>query len=160
MQVPDLRAGPPRRWNETIDGVPWLPRLIDKTRAALNGTLGAYLYGQSPVDRSLLRVLGLGYRSLAEIVAAAPDDAAVIAAIAERDPQALARARVWGAGLGRRHRWFLTLLDIDDGYSPHLRLLRPAITACANAVTWTMKRIWPSRVGRGNVATAANEEAP
>ena len=144
MQAPDLTVGPPRRWSETIDGIPWLPRLIDKARAALNGTLGAYLFGQSPLDTKCLHTLGLGHRSFAKIVAAASDDAAVMAAIAARDPLAIERARAWGAGLALRHRLFFAVLDIDDGYAPRLRPFRPAVTAAANALTWGIKRIWRS----------------
>ncbi|MDP9111911.1 MAG: DUF5069 domain-containing protein, partial [Candidatus Eremiobacteraeota bacterium] len=74
----DLTAGPPRRWTRELDGIRWLPRLIDKTRAALAGTLGDYLYGQSPVDRALLRALGLGYRDFTAIVMQSANDDAVI----------------------------------------------------------------------------------
>jgi len=38
-EIRDLSQGPPRRWNEEIGGIKWLPRLIDKTRAALAGKL-------------------------------------------------------------------------------------------------------------------------
>lgn len=72
MQVRDLRHESPRRWNEQLDGVAWLPRFIDKARAALHGTLGAYLYGQSPVDRDFLHTLGISHRVFAEIVASTP----------------------------------------------------------------------------------------
>jgi len=40
----DLWIQPPRRWNETLAGYLWLPRLIDKIRAFQSGTLGAYAY--------------------------------------------------------------------------------------------------------------------
>jgi len=159
-QTRDLRIGPPRRWSETVDGIPWLPRLIDKTRAELAGTLGPYLFGQSPMDRALLRKLGLSHRRFFEIVGAAADDDAVLTAIAARDPQALARARSWGGGLGRRHALFLLVLDIDDGYAPRLRPLRPAVTFAANALTWTIKRIWPAHFQGGNAGSPANHKAP
>ena len=147
MEARDLRVSPPRRWNETIDGIPWLPRLIDKARAAHQGTLGAYLFGQSPMDHSLLRALGMGHRSFGEVVREAADDDAVRAALDARDPQARSRARDWGRDLERRHGWFLFILDLDDGYASRLRSIRPAVTAGANALTWTIKRIWPSRAG-------------
>ena len=159
MHPPDLRIGPPRRWNESIAGIPWLPRLIDKARAADAGTLGFYLFGQSPVDRSLLRAMGMGYRSFFDIVVSAADDDAVIAAIGTRDRGALGRGREWGRTLARRQALFVALLDIDDGYSAHLRPLRPAIALAANAVSWTAKRLWPLRI-RVNLATVANQEAP
>jgi hypothetical protein len=144
MQAKDLRAGPPRRWNEQIGGIPWLPRLIDKARAEQAGTLGPYLYGQSPMDRSLLRAMGLGHRSFAEIVAAAPDDDAVLAAIAQRDAQSLQRARAWGERLPHDHAWFLYIIDLDDGYTSALGM-KPLVTAAANSLTWVLKRVWPYR---------------
>jgi hypothetical protein len=147
MEARDLRAGPPRRWNEEIDGIPWLPRLIDKARALQRGTLGTYLYGQSPTDKSLLQTLGLGHRSFAELIAGAGNDEAVLAAIAARDPLALERARAWGHDLGKRHGWFFFLLDIDDGYTAQLGPLCPIVHATADAFSWTAKRLWPSRIG-------------
>src|SRR5579884_4274192 len=74
MQALDLRATPPRRWSDELDGIRWLPRMIDKARAAMKGTLGDYLYGQSPMDRSLLRALGLSYKDFTRIVREAGDD--------------------------------------------------------------------------------------
>ena len=83
MEAKDLALGPPRRWSESLGGILWLPRLIDKARAALNGTLGTYLYGQSPMDRGLLDQLGLSHRAFAVIVKNAADDDAVLAALKE-----------------------------------------------------------------------------
>ncbi len=146
MQAKDLRDEAPRRWNERIDGIAWLPRLIDKTRAAHAGTLGAYLYGQSPVDRACLRALRLSHADFARIVAAAPDDAAVLAALRDRDPEALDRVRRWGERLGTEHRLFMFVLDIDDGYAgAGWRPFKPLVNAAAYALTWTIKRLWPSR---------------
>ncbi|MDP9111376.1 MAG: DUF5069 domain-containing protein [Candidatus Eremiobacteraeota bacterium] len=146
MQAPDLTVGAPRRWSENIEGIVWLPRLIDKTRAAHAGTLGSYLFGQSPVDRSLLRALGIGYTDFARIVACELDDAAIVRSIAHRDPESLARARKWGAWLQKNYGWFLFVLDVDDGYAGGFwRAVRPPVTACANAFTWFLKRAWPSK---------------
>ncbi|HET9029615.1 MAG TPA: DUF5069 domain-containing protein [Candidatus Aquilonibacter sp.] len=146
MQAMDLRARPPRRWNARIDGIPWLPRLIDKTRAAQAGTLGAYLFGQSPMDRECLHAFGLGHREFARIVAASPTDEAVLAALIDRDPAALERARRWSDGFERRHAAFLFVIDLDDGYLPGpWQALKPVSNLLANALTWTVKRVWPSR---------------
>ncbi len=145
MQAKDLRAEPPRRWNERIAGIPWLPRLIDKARAALAGTLDAYLFGQSPMDRSCLQTLGLSHTDFARIVAAAHNDDEVLAAIVARNPHAIDRGRAWGERIARRHRWFLFLLDVDDGYARPLRPVKPLMNVVSNAVTWVMKRLWPSR---------------
>lgn len=144
MHALDLSHEPPRRWNAAIDEIIWLPRLIDKARAAAAGTLGSYLYGQSPMDRMLLRELGLGYRAFFEIVTAAPDDAAVIAAIGARDAQALDRARAWSRTAPARYRLWYLGVDIDDGYVG-ASWLRPAVNTVINPLMWIVKRIWPSR---------------
>ncbi|HEV7178345.1 MAG TPA: DUF5069 domain-containing protein [Candidatus Baltobacteraceae bacterium] len=146
MQALNLRAQAPRRWSERIDGVAWLPRLIDKARAAHAGTLGDYLFGQSPMDRTLLHVLSLGHAEFARIVAHAPDDRAVVESLSARDPHALDRARAWSEGLARRHRLFLFAIDIDDGYATGIwTVIKPAANAASNALVWMIKRLWPSR---------------
>lgn len=139
----DLRAGAPRRWSERLGGIYWLPRLIDKTRAALSDSLGTYLFGQSPMDRGLLGALRLTHRDFATIVRSARDDDAVLAAIAAGDPEAPARARVWSAAMPGRNRLFLWLLDVDDGY--RASWLRRPINLGANAVSAAAKWLWPSR---------------
>jgi len=150
MQVRDLRREPPRRWNVEIDGIAWLPRLIDKARAALSGTLGAYLFGQSPIDRECLAALGIGHRAFAQMVAEAPDDRAVLDAIAQRDRDAAERARLWSAQLPQRHGTFLGMLDLDDGYADGAaRALKPAANALSFVVTWALKRLFPSRAIEG-----------
>ena len=122
-------------------------RLIDKARAAQEGTLGSYFFGQSPFDRAMLNALGLGYRSFARIVAAAPDDASVIAALRACNPASLERARSWSATLETKHRWFMNLLDLDDGYErDSLGFIRPAVHGAAAAISWIVKRAWPSHV--------------
>ncbi|MGZ3517817.1 MAG: DUF5069 domain-containing protein [Vulcanimicrobiaceae bacterium] len=145
MQAKDLRAGPPRRWSERVDGIRWLPRLIDKTRAALAGTLGDYLYGQSPVDRGLLRALGVPYREFTKIVNDAPDDDAVLAALQARSPEGVARARAWSARLPLTHSLFLLGLDVDDGYLGGLwPLFKTPVNACTNPFTRWLKARFPS----------------
>lgn len=89
--VRDLRTEPPRRWNEELGGVAWLPRIIDKARAHRAGLLGSYLYGHSPYDDAFLGILGLTYAAFSELVAAAADDDAVLRALDARDPVRLER---------------------------------------------------------------------
>ncbi|HEY5425095.1 MAG TPA: DUF5069 domain-containing protein, partial [Candidatus Tumulicola sp.] len=131
----------------------WLPRLIDKARAAMAGRLGTYLFGQSPIDRGLLGALGLSHREFAAIVKNARDDDAVLAALAARDPAALGRARAWSDRLSATHRPFLWILDVDDGY--RATPLRAPIAAMADAVSRAAKRLWPS-----SAAQRAKDELP
>jgi hypothetical protein len=142
MEAKNLRVMPPRRWSEQLAGIYWLPRLIDKARAAAAGSLGDYFFGQSPMDHSLLRVLGLGHRAFLALVEGAADDRGVVAELAARDPGAIERARVWSASLERKHRLFLWFLDVDDGYRG-LRWFHRPVRATANSISRTVKRLWP-----------------
>ena len=150
MDVKDLHRQPPRRWNETLDGIRWLPRLIDKARAALGGSLGDYLFGQSPIDRGLLRAMGLGHRAFAQLVAGAPDDAAVLTALKTRSSDDLVAARVWSDALPRSQRYLLPLLDLDDGYTGGAwRLLKLPCNVAAWVVANGVKTLLPRRPAEG-----------
>src|ERR1700681_232615 len=87
----DLRTTQPRGWSVQVDAVIWLPRLIDKARAYDAGTLGLYLYGQSPVDGALLGAARIDYAALLDAVRAAPDDDGVLREIERRAPGATQR---------------------------------------------------------------------
>jgi hypothetical protein len=143
MDAPDLRVEPPRRWTEELGGIRWLPRLIDKARAARAGTLGMYLYGQSPLDNELLHLLGQGYRSFNTLVAQAPDDDAVLTGLRAHDRDAIERARRWGASLHER-RFYTFALDLDDGRLARLRWLKPAANGVSFLLVAVVRRVWPS----------------
>jgi hypothetical protein len=146
MSAPDLRRGPPRRWSESLGQIRWLPRIIDKTRAALGGDLGDYLFGQSPLDREFLGRLDLGHREFARIVRDAPGDADVLAALQARSPEGVRAVRQWSDALPRRHALFLFVLDLDDGYlGKHWNAARAPLRWGAAIVVRLIKRVWPSR---------------
>jgi len=146
MQAKDLTAAMPRRWTEQVDGIYWLGRLIDKANAAAHGTLGDYLYGQSPMDDWLLRALNIDYPTFTSIVAQAADDAAVLAALAARSPNALERARAWSATLPRRQAFYLWFIDIDEGYLGEAwRPVKTLFNALSGPLSRTIKRVAPSR---------------
>jgi predicted PurR-regulated permease PerM len=118
MVLKDLTVAPPRRWSDELGGIRWLPRLIDKARAALHGSLGDYYYGQCPMDRGLLLALGLSYPQFTAIVREAGDnDERVLELLEQRAPDGLELARRWSEKLPERHRFFFFLLDVDDGHS-------------------------------------------
>ncbi|GAC1391772.1 MAG: hypothetical protein NVSMB31_09410 [Vulcanimicrobiaceae bacterium] len=146
-EVRDLSQGPPRRWNEEIGGIKWLPRLIDKTRAALAGKLGLYLYGQSPIDRALLKALGLRYRDFTKIVSNAATDDDVFRQLALQCSDGIERARAWSRRLPHRHRLFMFILDLDDGHHEawYWKALRRPARIAANIVAAAAKKFWPSR---------------
>src|SRR5271155_4189242 len=94
----------PRRWNVEVDGIRWIPRMIDKARMRQNGTLGAYLMGHSPVDKALLKRLNMTTDEFVQIANANPDDAAVLAALRQRgfDEAAVRRRAPPLPGTGKR----------------------------------------------------------
>lgn len=146
----DLTAGPPRRWTQELGGIRWLPRLIDKTRAARAGTLGDYLYGHSPVDQALLRALGLGYRDFTAIIGDSPSDDAVLRALERDVPDGVGRARGWSRTMPRTFGVLLLLVDIDDGYlGGPLILLKGPANAVSGVFTRWLKRRFPSRALEG-----------
>ena len=105
----------PRRWDTELDGIRWLPRLIDKARMSHRGELGNYLLGHSPVDHALLTRIGLTTEQFSEIVRESPDDAAVLDAIRVRGWDE-ARVRRWSARFTSTYRTYIVLWDIDEGY--------------------------------------------
>ena len=143
----DLRQQPPRRWSEELGGIRWLPRIIDKARAAMNGTLGDYLYGQSPMDRGLLRALGIGYKDFTAIVRrAGGEDEDVFEMLRARTPDGIDRARRWSERLPARHRFFLFLIDVDDGYgSSWLQPFQGFIRSCSRLYTQYIRYHWPAK---------------
>jgi mannose-6-phosphate isomerase-like protein (cupin superfamily) len=72
LVMPDLRP-----MDATLDGYAWLPRMIDKARAAQAGTLGDTVH-PCPVDRRCLALLGIDVETLGAVVARSADDAAVL----------------------------------------------------------------------------------
>lgn len=120
--------------------------MIDKARAAMKGTLGDYLYGQSPMDRSLLRALGLSYKEFTQIVReAGDDDERVVELLRERCPDHLELAHRWSEHLPR-HRLFLFILDLDDGYyGGPLRWFRGVIRTLYTWLVFWIRYRWPAK---------------
>ena len=105
----------PRRWNVEVDGIKWLPRLIDKARMTRDGALGTYLMGHSPVDFALLGRLGTTTDEFLALVANAPDDAAVVSALRARGFDE-ARVRRWSDRFERTYARLIPFWDLDEGY--------------------------------------------
>ena len=116
----------PRRWSVEIDGIRWLPRMIDKARMSANGTLGAYLIGHSPVDRALMKRLTVTTEEFVRIATGHADDASVLDALRKRGFDEV-RVRRWSERFERTYRVFIRMWDIDEGYSPPNALERPVL---------------------------------
>ena len=111
-------AAVPRRWTVEIDGIRWLPRLIDKARMRERGQLGSYLLGHSPVDRAFLKRAGLTTEEFAAIVRASPDDDAVLAALRAHAGWNESSLRRWSARFPETYRMLIPVWDMDEGYRP------------------------------------------
>jgi len=116
----------PPRWNVEVDGIRWLPRMIEKARMSERGALGAYLIGHSPVDAALLKRLNITTADFVELVREQPDDRAVLSALRARgfDEAALRR---WSETFPRRYALYITLWDLDEGYATPNWWQRPLI---------------------------------
>jgi hypothetical protein len=112
----------PRRWSEAIDGIRWLPRMIDKARMNDRGELGSYLLGHSPVDFALLTRAGVTTGEFAEIVRRSPDDRAVLATLRARPRFDEPRIRRWSDRFESTYRIFIPMWDLDEGYTRPSRL--------------------------------------
>lgn len=71
-------SSPFRPMDATLDGYAWLPRMIDKARAARAGTLGDAVH-PCPVDRRTLKHLGVSFEDFTAIVARTETDEEVLA---------------------------------------------------------------------------------
>ena len=70
----------PRPMEARLDGYVWLPRMIDKARAARGGTLGNLVH-PCPVDQACLARLGLDARTFGDVAERHESDDDVLAAL-------------------------------------------------------------------------------
>lgn len=133
--------------------------MIDKARAAMKGTLGDYLYGQSPIDRSLLRALGLSYKDFSRIVReSGDDDERVFELLAQQSPDHLELARRWSERLPQR-RMFLFILDLDDGYyGGPLQAIRGVIRLLYGWLVHYIRYRWPVQAALIGAEVEAQQE--
>jgi len=76
----DLTREFPRPGWEKLGGYPWLPRAIDKCRAASAGKLGDYIF-PCPVDRELFSELNVTAAEFVRAVESSETDEEVLAAL-------------------------------------------------------------------------------
>ena len=116
----------PPRWNVEVDGIRWLPRMIEKARMHERGTLGAYLIGHSPVDAALLKRLNISTEVFVQLVCLQPDDMNVLIALRARGIDEAA-VRRWSEDFPRRYAPYIRLWDLHEGYTPPKRWQAPLI---------------------------------
>ena len=119
----------PRRWTETLDGIRWLPRMIDKARMEEQGSLGAYLFGHSPIDKELLARVGMSTAEFARVVKEHSDDAGVLGALRRHPGFDEARVRRWSERLPKHFKTLIYLIDVDERYIPPAHWQKPVIAA-------------------------------
>lgn len=85
FSAPDLTRRPPRSMRVRLGHYAILPRILDKCRAALAGTLGEYKYA-CPLDQHFFRFTGVDPERLKAEVAKGLGDGAVLAWIEAHAP--------------------------------------------------------------------------
>lgn len=78
IKAPDLRKQFPRSPHEDLGGYVLLPRIIDKCRALLSGTIGEYKYN-CPLDRQFFDFTSLDAEEFKKQVAAGKSDEDLLA---------------------------------------------------------------------------------
>jgi len=85
----DLSKEFPRSPLDELDGIPWLPRLIDKVRALQAGTLGDYSPFPCGGDRNFLSVVGVDPDPLKTLIDGGAADAEIAQWVKAHAPDGL-----------------------------------------------------------------------
>jgi hypothetical protein len=106
-------------------GLVWLPRMIEKARRRLEGEvtgqdlLWPYMFGvNDPLDRQLLRFLGMKNEDVLEVLRHEPDDEAAAAEMVRRSGRTPAECAAWNARYLRFNAPFLAMMDADEARRP------------------------------------------
>ena len=92
----DLTKEYPRSPYAELDGLPWLPRLIDKVRALHAGTLGDYTPFPCGGDQNFLNTLGLNADELKKVIAGGASDQEIAAWVkAHMAPEATSKLEAY-----------------------------------------------------------------
>jgi mannose-6-phosphate isomerase-like protein (cupin superfamily) len=78
----DLTTDEPRPFGLELEGYAHVPRMLDKARATLAGTAGAYVFG-CPVDHTCMARLGVAPDLVLDLAARYADDGRVLEALRE-----------------------------------------------------------------------------
>ena len=89
IQVKDLTKEFPRSPLEELDGVPWLPRLIDKVRASQAGKHGDYSPYPCGGDRNFLQVVGIEADPLKALIDSGASDTEIARWLKTHAPEGL-----------------------------------------------------------------------
>jgi hypothetical protein len=85
MEPLDLTMRPPRAPRETLAGLAFMPRTIDKLRAEMpGGNMGTYLNRPDGLSAFMCKRIGVDMDELRAVVTSAPDEDAVAVWLRER----------------------------------------------------------------------------
>lgn len=131
---------------ETVDGMVWVKRLVQKARRMLEseraGTdlMNGYLFGENDyVDGKVLRFLGIRDVFILDTVRGNPDDASAARTVLARSGRSPEELRAFGARLRKSMAGF-AFMEADEGRMPpgplawgikffYNRLLMPVVYA-------------------------------
>ena len=101
--APDLTQRAPRSMRVRLGGYAILPRVLDKCRAEIAGTLGEYKYN-CPLDQNFLRFVGIDAMALKAEVAKGGGDSEILAWIESRATHKRSRWEIqqWSAHQDQR----------------------------------------------------------
>ena len=115
----------PRSPRETLLGIPWLARAVDKGRMAQNGSLGDYEF-PCPADAFILGLLGLSPEDFLRLLATA-DGADLEAQLAERVAALSPRERLSLDVFCVKNSRLFDSLDREEGRDPGALPLPPGL---------------------------------
>jgi Domain of unknown function (DUF5069) len=111
----------PRSANDELQGLPWLPRLLEKARrfeagrSAGTDLMNGYLYGDNDfIDAQLLAFLRASDETVSELVRGNPDDADVARILVERSGRTPSEVAAF-AKTFRKKMFGFFLTEADEG---------------------------------------------
>jgi len=119
----------PRSGLDELEGLPWLPRMLEKARRFEAGTqqMNGYLYGDNDfIDAQLLKFLRTTDTAVSELVREHADDAEVARILVERSGRSPAEIQSFARSFRRKNANFI-LLEADEGRlgsGPRAKLIR------------------------------------
>lgn len=124
MNAPDLTQRPPRSPRVRLGGYTILPRILDKARAVLAGTAGAYKF-DNPTDRHFFRFTGISPDDLMARVAGGGGDWEILIWVHEIAPHPRSDVEIqqWS-------QWTETIgfhdVEMREWFTDQIKRLNPA----------------------------------
>jgi hypothetical protein len=113
----DLTKQFPRSGTERLGGYPWLPRLIDKCRAYIAGSLGDYIF-PCPIDMELLSELDVAEDDFEQAVRDSATDQEVLAKLGIPEVNTSPQVEKWAGEFLENRRDSLRHQAEEEGRSP------------------------------------------